>query len=1546
MEQGSSASLDSVDANEENTPLHRVHHALKNTLPGRARDIKSESPEEGPAGVEPSSLQGRLPLLTRKMRKMCVTLVKKNPLPELSEDLDVFTGEIISNLRDLQSLTIDLKAEKEKQKSEVKHILQQKQRALSDLFKMLAEIGLSYRKGLNWNRTADPEETLCLQPLELQTALAAVRTQEQAEKTLFTEMSAAWDGCQKYFYRSWARRTAMMTALQSAAKELGIGNIDRCRGFSSHLFKLLLRQRRRLAKLTEQWVHLRRLTASVQGIQAHLQSHSEDAGGLPPQASLQGWVIKAQGLAGQCATLLQQLSWVLQCCPEGPQQTEGVDGQREPTLRCPSPMAAQRQPPGCLLRRGDPAWSQLSQRVLDMLGQTQILKEELDAVALQSTQGALHSWSHFSVCCSGYDRLGAVAAQMPMVEQLFTPNAPEGTADTQPGLTRGLQYVRGELEASLTEFTTWKTQLLSLGHGHTGYQQTFHSEFSTELEKAINTVLVAVQTLVKRKDGEQPREQQTDTKRVPEGEEEEEEPQEDLLKPGHLSRLLEEELGAEVASLSLGEVNDMLEQLLERLRVHRDSCPPQQLQELSEACRLLVRLEPMLGLYSELARYYLAVSLGAHRSTGKLLSVLAGIFTELAQKGFCLPQELEGGDGEGATEFHDYEGGGIGEGEGTKDVSDKIENEEQVEDTFQEGQEKKEEEPDKKNIDEEDNAIEMSEDFDGQMHDGDQQEPGEDDEESDKEEDEDLDKKMGDLGEGQTDTLDERMWGDDEDEEEEEGSDKEEESGQGMDQGESELVAKDDNLDAADPNKDNKNKDDKDQQLDEEEKEKIHEQGDEREFDENEVDPYHGKQEKKPDPEAMDLPDELNLDQEEDQAGDEGEGDEENPFDIDEKPMELDEKEGAEKEGKEEGGAEEMAEDQTDKQGEEEGQEPKTEEEEGGGEQTEEEAEDEEEKDKGQEAGKEEDVVIPTNEGQKPKEEEEGEDEEQPESAERKEHNTDGQTGEENVQSETAVELAGDASERDQAKEEHGSGAADASQSEGHDSKLMARMSSQKASQSKTQSFKRKPGQADNERSTGDYNERINKRLRTVESTTEKTLENKPTQAQQESDLYEHIKQGETAYDTQTYDVASADQQKPDRAPQDEDQEDDDIAMDTEEQEEDLRAVEAQELKPEQLDSTRASQKGLDSGELEALRLHDEDEERPKDTQGHNDEERPERSTESTIHTVPELLMDTLQNPVRDPEELRREMELQLEAWMKQAPGDREEESAAATMWHQYQTLTSALSQQLCEQLRLILEPTQAAKLKGDFRTGKRLNMRKVIPYIASQFRKDKIWLRRTKPSKREYQICLAVDDSSSMVDNHSKQLAFESLSVIVNALTLLEVGQVSVCSFGETVQLLHPFQQQFNDQSGARILRLCQFQQKKTRIAQFLETSANMFVAARQHGLGSMNTETAQLLLIVSDGRGLFLEGKDRVTAAVQAARSANVFVIFVVLDNPNSRDSILDIKVPIFKGPGEMPEIRSYMEEFPFPFYVILRDVNALPETLSDALRQWFELVTATDQ
>lgn len=136
----------------------------------------------------------------------------------------------------------------------------------------------------------------------------------------------------------------------------------------------------------------RRLTDSVQGIKAHLQSQSEEQGcTLPPQASLQDWVKRGQALTAQCNTLLQQLAWLLHCCPEDLQKEE-VSSCKQHTLRCPSPLAAQRQPPGCLMRRGDAAWCQLHQRVTTMLEQTQSLKVELDCAAQQISDGVLHTW--------------------------------------------------------------------------------------------------------------------------------------------------------------------------------------------------------------------------------------------------------------------------------------------------------------------------------------------------------------------------------------------------------------------------------------------------------------------------------------------------------------------------------------------------------------------------------------------------------------------------------------------------------------------------------------------------------------------------------------------------------------------------------------------------------------------------------------------------------------------------------------------------------------------------------------------------------------------------------------------------------------------------------------------------------------------------------------------------------------------------------------------------------------------------------------------------
>jgi len=84
---------------------------------------------------------------------------------------------------------------------------------------------------------------------------------------------------------------------------------------------------------------------------------------------------------------------------------------------------------------------------------------------------------------------------------------------------------------------------------------------------------------------------------------------------------------------------------------------------------------------------------------------------------------------------------------------------------------------------------------------------------------------------------------------------------------------------------------------------------------------------------------------------------------------------------------------------------------------------------------------------------------------------------------------------------------------------------------------------------------------------------------------------------------------------------------------------------------------------------------------------------------------------------------------------------------------------------------------RGGFRTGKRPCMRRVIEYIASDFRKDKFWLRRAEPSKRQYQVMVAVDDSASMVFNHSKQVSLSCRSDFLGKLCIRHKFELEVCA-------------------------------------------------------------------------------------------------------------------------------------------------------------------------
>lgn len=303
-------------------------------------------------------------------------------------------------------------------------------------------------------------------------------------------------------------------------------------------------------------------------------------------------------------------------------------------------------------------------------------------------------------------------------------------------------------------------------------------------------------------------------------------------------------------------------------------------------------------------------------------------------------------------------------------------------------------------------------------------------------------------------------------------------------------------------------------------------------------------------------------------------------------------------------------------------------------------------------------------------------------------------------------------------------------------------------------------------------------------------------------------------------------------------------------------------------------------------------------------------------------------------------------------------------LWRHYASLTSDLSYALCEQLRLILEPTLATRLQGDFRTGKRLNMRKIIPYIASEFTKDKIWLRRTKPSRREYQVLLSLDDSGSMADGHAVDLAFRTLALVSQAMTKLEVGQVSIARFGETVDILHPFSDTgFSDADGAKVIKNFAFKQRRTDVAALVERTLTYLAESRQKQSSSSSAaDLWQLEIIISDGE---CQDHDRLRTLLRRALEERVMIVFIIVDSLHShpstngatvetdpgekgKTSILQMQKADFKmvnGAMQM-EITRYLDSFPFEYYVVLRDVEALPGVLADTLRQWMARVSQSQE
>lgn len=195
-----------------------------------------------------------------------------------------------------------------------------------------------------------------------------------------------------------------------------------------------------------------------------------------------------------------------------------------------------------------------------------------------------------------------------------------------------------------------------------------------------------------------------------------------------------------------------------------------------------------------------------------------------------------------------------------------------------------------------------------------------------------------------------------------------------------------------------------------------------------------------------------------------------------------------------------------------------------------------------------------------------------------------------------------------------------------------------------------------------------------------------------------------------------------------------------------------------------------------------------------------------------------------------------------------------------------------------MLEPQLSQNLQGDFKTGKRLNMKKVISFIASHYRNDKIWLRRTLPSKRDYKILIAIDDSMSMRESSQGFFSLEAMIALAEALNRLEVGKVAMARIRDRMDLVHSFDDTYTSEKAAHVVSQFAFEHQAPTSADY--AMANFVCDANklldlQNG-GNSLAVNCPFVIVLSDGRF----NKDNVRRYIREAKEKRYLYIFVILD------------------------------------------------------------------
>lgn len=924
--------------------------------------------------------------------------------------------------------------------------------------------------------------------------------------------------------------------------------------------------------------------------------------------------------------------------------------------------------------------------------------------------------------------------------------------------------------------------------------------------------------------------------------------------------------------------------------------------QTSAACKALLSLaSPILYQFFSLGQHVVDQVQQMHRATAHMAFYLTKVFLKISSQGFCTPQEKS--DEKAADGGNPESGTGLGDGEGAEDISKDVQPDEDMTELAQEANKEKKDE-----IEDEKDAVDMAdEELEGELgsvdgDDDDDSKKGDDEEEEEK----DIDEETGDVDDLDPTAVDEKMW--DGDNEEEADKDQQGDKAKGQKK-EDEQMATDEGAQAAEEGQDPQ-KDDPDQPDPED--------ADDEKEDVNAQEELNKQEQTAQEKDTLALPDEMELDLDDHEDASDSD-DLDLASDIDDKVEPDEAAEEEEQKGTDDVDQQPAEPDATEGQ-EEQQEEPEVDDEMAGPDELQEEAQDQDE------------------------EEEEKAPEDQPDD-QPVNHDDKAATDKDNAapsdvkgggqdQADDAMDLDDEFQDNAAQQEdgEMGEGAADKQASAGNKGSM-----SNEADQVDNGEQDQEGEDSQNSapfRKLGDALEKWHRQQADI-----KDASTQDDQVKQEhkadEDLskreFQHLQNDDDAADTQAMGAAQEEEVHPI---------DESMAIDEDVQDPTSRLMEPDqdESKDEMADQPDQDEDGEDK---------DKDRNGPKDQ---DDVRSGVKTRQGNIDTKQDGSAEDIQIGEEEDDSIEETSTQLSTTHISPAQPERELRDPVECMqqWAEFQGKTHAHSLSLTSQLRLILTPSQSTKLSGSFRTGKRLNIKRIIPYIASSYKRDKIWMRRSVPTKRTYQILLCVDDSKSMGESESGNLAMESLVMVSRSLTMLEAGQVGVVGFGGDVFTAHPLTETFGADAGGKVLQNFTFAQDRTDIALLIRRTIDTFRTARQQQSGSGSNDLWQLSLILSDGLTPS-SAHDNIRRLLREATEERIMIVFIIMDDTARKqkkgDSVLELKEAKFVSEGGESRvvIERYLDTFPFQYYLIVHDLEELPSALAGLLRTWFAEVNA---